>query len=93
MRPDGSGEGNRVALAQARLLPLQAGLLRRPQKQLNGSMALRSQLEAIPEKYELSNDSLLIVAYIGVLVLNQQHADAIRAIEIVFASEPSDPLL
>ena len=56
-------------------------------------MALKSQLEVIQERYELSHDSLLIVAYISVLVLNHFYGDAIRAIEIVNSSEPSDPLL
>jgi len=62
-------------------------------KQLVGSMALRSQLEAIPENYELSNDSLLIISYISLLVLNQKFGDTIRAIEIVNCSQPADPLL
>ena len=41
----------------------------------------------------MSNDSLLIVSYIGVLLLNLKYSDAIRAIEIVLSSEPIDPLL
>jgi len=41
----------------------------------------------------MSNDSLLIVTYISVLVLNHLYGDAIRAIEIVNSSEPTDPLL
>ena len=41
----------------------------------------------------MSNDSLLIVSYISVLVLNFTQSDAIRAIEIVLSSEPNDPLL
>lgn len=41
----------------------------------------------------MSNDSLLIVSYISVLVLNYKYTDAVRAIEIVFSSEPNDPLL
>mmetsp|Transcript_45908 Transcript_45908/g.60860 ORF Transcript_45908/g.60860 Transcript_45908/m.60860 type:complete len:238 (-) Transcript_45908:603-1316(-) len=56
-------------------------------------MALKSKLEIIQENYELSNDSLLIVVYISLLVLNQKYGDAIRAIEIVNSSEPTDPLL
>ena len=56
-------------------------------------MALRSKLEVIQEKYEMSNDSLLIVTYISLLCLNQKYGDAIRAIEIVNSSEPTDPLL
>ena len=36
----------------------------------------------------MSDDSLLIVAYIGVLVLNEKYYDAIRAIEIVNSSDP-----
>ena len=50
-------------------------------------------METIPEKYGLDNDNLLIVTYISLLVLNQKFSDAIRAIEIVNSSEPTDPLL
>ena len=57
------------------------------------SIGLKSTLEDIPEKYELSNDSLLIVVYVSLLVLNQKYGDAIRAIEIVNSSEPQDNLL
>ena len=41
------------------------------------------QLETIPEKCDMSDDSLLIVTYISILILNDKYADAVRAIEIV----------
>ena len=41
----------------------------------------------------MSDDELLIVTYIGILVLNEKYGDAMRAIEIVQSSEPTDPLL
>ena len=41
----------------------------------------------------MNDENLLIVSYIGVLVISQKYSDAIRAIEIVIASEPNDPLL
>ena len=56
-------------------------------------MALKSKLEVIQEWQEMSNDSLLIVTYIGILVLNEKYGDAIRAVEIVQSSEPTDLLL
>ena len=49
-------------------------------------MTLKSKLEVIKENYEMSDDSLLIVTYISILVLNENYEDAMRIIEIVQSS-------